>query len=155
MGKINLKVLISCLVIVYAVALIGSLFTSSSVSSSWYESIKPAITPPNWVFPIVWNILFFLIAISLYLVWTFSNKKDKGKIIIVYTINFILNVFWSILYFGLKNPAIAFYEIIFLFSSIIAMILINYRINKTAFYLLIPYLLWVGFAGVLNWLSAF
>ena len=152
--KVNWKVLVFSFLIVFAVAFIGSLFTSSSTNTEWYNSIKPEITPPNWVFPIVWNILFLLIALSLYFVWINSkNKKDKKKIIAVFGINFILNIFWSILYFGLENPFLAFIEIFFLWSSIMLMVYVIYNINRKAGYLLIPYLLWVSFAIVLNYLS--
>ena len=155
MKKINWKILIVSLVIVYLVAFIGSLFTSPVTDSAWYESIKPSITPPNWVFPVVWNILFFLIAISLYLSWKNSDKRQKGLVASVFGINFILNIFWSVLYFGLKNPLASFFELIVLWFSILAMILVTCRINRTSSYLLIPYILWVSFAGVLNYLSAF
>jgi len=153
--RINWKILIVSLVIVYLVAFVGSLFTSPVTDSVWYESIKPSITPPNWVFPVVWNILFFLIAISLYLSWKNSDKKQKSLVAWVFGINFVLNIFWSILYFGLKNPLFAFYELILLWISILIMILVTCRINKASSYLLIPYILWVSFAGVLNYFSAF
>jgi tryptophan-rich sensory protein len=143
------------LLVVFSVAAIGSIFTSSSVNTEWYSSIKPSITPPNYVFPIVWNILFFLIALSLYFSWVYSSKKEKPKIILVYSINLFLNILWSILYFGLKNPALAFFELIIFFFSILIMILVSYKIKKVSSYLLIPYLLWVGFASFLNYLSAF
>jgi len=152
--KINWKILIITLIIVYAVAFIGSLFTSPATDTEWYNSIKPSITPPNWVFPIVWNILFFLIALSLYFAWiNAKNKNIKKKIALVFGINFFLNIFWSILYFGLKNPVASFIEIIFLWFSIIAMIYITYKVDKKAAWLLVPYLLWVGFAVILNFLS--
>lgn len=151
--KINWKVLIWCFIIVIIVASVGSIFTSKAVKSSWYRLIKPSITPPNYVFPIVWSILFFLIALSLYFSWIYSTKKEKDKIILAYGSNFILNILWSILYFGLKNPLTAFFDLMLLLVSIIAMMMVSYKVNKKAFYLLIPYLLWVGFAGVLNYLS--
>jgi len=150
--KIQWKILIVCLVVVYAIAFIGSLFTTGNTSGEWYESIKPSITPPNWIFPIVWNILFFLIALSLYIAWIHA-KNQKNKIIIVFSINFLLNILWSILYFTLKNPLYAFIEIIFLWLSITVMIYTTYKINKNSAYLLIPYLLWVSFACVLNYLT--
>lgn len=155
MGKINWKVLIVSFVIVYAVAAIGSIFTTNSVKSNWYNSIKPSITPPNWVFPIVWNVLFFLIALSLYFVWSSKNsgKQQKEKIVEVYGINFFLNVLWSVFYFQLKIPLIAFFEILLLWFSIIAMLSVSLKIDKKAFYLLIPYFLWVSFAIILNYLS--
>lgn len=153
MKKINWKVLIISLLIVYGIALIGGLFTSGNTSGEWYESIKPSITPPNWVFPIVWNILFFLIALSLYFAWINAKKKDKKNIIIVFGINFLLNILWSVLYFGLKTPLYAFIEILIFWISIISMIYVTYKIDKKAAYLLIPYLLWVSFAIILNYLS--
>ncbi len=151
--KINWVALIVCFAVVFLVGFIGSLFTSPNTSTEWYEEIKPAITPPNFVFPIVWNILFFLIALSLYFAWKSSNKNQKPKIVFAFGINFILNIFWSILFFGLKNPLASFIELIFLWISIWFMIFLAWRIDKISSYLLIPYLVWVSFAGVLNWLS--
>ena len=152
--KVNWKVLVFSFLIVFAIAFSGSLFTAPNTDTEWYNSIRPEITPPNWVFPIVWNILFILIALSLYFSWiSAKNKKAKRKIIMVFGINFILNIFWSILYFGLKNPFLALIEIFFLWSSIMLMVYVVYNINRKAGYLLIPYLLWVSFAIVLNYLS--
>lgn len=152
--KINWKVLIFSFIIVYLVAFIGSLFTSPNTSTEWYQEIKPTLTPPNIVFPIVWNILFFLIAISLYLSWVNSKRKeDKKQIAIVFGINFFLNILWSIIYFGLKNPLLAFIEVIIFVISIIAMVIITKKASKIASYFLIPYLLWVSFASVLTFLS--
>lgn len=153
--RINWKVLIICLIVVYSIALIGSLFTSQNIDASWYESIKPSITPPNFVFPIVWNILFFLIALSLYFSWIKATKKQKKKIAIVFGINFILNILWSVLFFTMKNPVFSFAELLFLILSIKLMIFTTWKINRISSYLLIPYLLWVTFAGVLNYLIAF
>ena len=151
--KISWKKLILSLVIVYLVAFIGSIFTTKNVNTEWYESIRASITPPNWVFPIVWNILFFLIALSLYFVWINNQFTNiKTKIIIIYGVNFFLNIFWSFLFFYLKNPKFAFFEIFLLWISILYLIIFTFKINKKASYLLIPYLLWVSFAGVLNWL---
>ena len=151
--SINWKILIVSLAIVYLVALIGSIFTPNAVKSRWYDSIKLGITPPDWVFPIAWSILFFLIALSLYFSLITANKKQKNSIVLVYGINFFLNILWSVLYFGLKNPLIALFEIIALLVSIIAMIQVSYKIDKKAAYLLIPYLLWVAFATILNLLT--
>jgi translocator protein len=152
-NKKKLLIFLICLLSVFAVALIGSIFTTNTVNSEWYEQIKPDITPPNFVFPIVWNILFVLIAISLYFVWINSKKKDKNKILLAYGVNFFLNILWSALYFGIRKPNYAFIEIFFLWASILYLILMNCKIDKKASYLLIPYLLWVGFATYLNFLS--
>lgn len=151
--KIQWKVLVVSLVVVYAVALIGSLFTSGNTSGEWYESVKPSITPPNWVFPIVWNVLFFLIALSLYFAWI--RGKEKRKIMIFYGINFLLNILWSALFFSWKKTKLAFFELILLWLSILYLIIFTYNKDKKAAYLLIPYLLWVSFAGILNYLIVF
>ncbi len=146
--KINWKVLIFALILVYLVAFTGSLFTSSN--SDYYETVKPSITPPNYVFPIVWNILFFLIALSLY----FSLTESKNnKIITLFSINFLLNILWSFFYFYLQNPLLALVDLILLWFSILILIFSTYKISKKASYLLWPYFLWVSFAGILNYLS--
>ena len=151
MKKINIPLLIICILIVFAVAFIGSLFTSPVTDSAWYLNNKPSITPPNVVFPIVWNILFFLIALSLYFSWNNAkNKKDKKKIAVVFGANFILNILWSVLFFTLQKPLLAFIELVALWFSILIMILITRKVSKISAYLLIPYLLWVSFAGILN-----
>lgn len=161
MKRVNARVLILCLLVVYLVAFVGSLFSTSSVVSSWYSSIKPSIAPPNWVFPVVWNILFLLIALSLYFSWTAktrSNKegeKNKKNLIIIFGVNLLLNILWSFFFFYLKNPLGSFYELILFWISILVMIFITYRIRKLSAYLLVPYALWVSFAGVLNYLIAF
>lgn len=153
--KFNWKLLLSSLLIVYVTAIIGSLFTSGNVNSAWYESIKPSITPPNGVFPIVWGILFLLIGLSLYFSWNNSNKNDKNAIAAIFAANLGLNIIWSLLYFELRMPIVAFFELIILWISILVMIFTVAESNKKAGWLLVPYLLWVTFAGILNYLSAF
>ncbi|MDD5699772.1 MAG: tryptophan-rich sensory protein [Candidatus Nanoarchaeia archaeon] len=157
MKRVKIKVLILCFLVVYLIAFIGSLFTSSSVNSAWYESVRTSLTPPNWVFPVVWNILFFLIALSLYFAWTSkkSSKKTRLKIAVVFGINLGLNTLWSLLFFTLQNPVMAFCELILLWGSILAMIVVVYKVRKVSAYLLIPYAFWVAFAGILNYLIAF
>lgn len=156
--KKNVKkfyILLLCFLFVYLAAFIGGIFTSISVNSEWYESVKISITPPDEVFPIVWNILFFLIAVSLFFVWTNSSKKQKTKVALVFGINLFLNVFWSFSFFFLKNPKLAFAVLILLEISILSMIFTSWKIKKVSALLLIPYLLWVSFAGILNYLIAF
>lgn len=156
MKKINWKVLIFSFLAVFSVAILGSIFTSPYVDSDWYNSVKSEITPPNYVFPIVWNILFFLIAISLYLAWiSAKNKNAKKSIAIVFGINLLFNFLWSFLFFVRQNPVSAFVDLIAIWITIVAMIYTTYRINKVSAYLLIPYLLWVSFAGILNAMIAF
>ena len=150
---VSWKFLIVCLIIVYAVAFVGSLFTSNKVNSEWFNSIKPSITPPNYIFPIVWNILYFLIALSLYFSFMNGNKKERVKVSWVFGVNLVLNLLWSLFYFGIQNVFLAFVDIILIWLTIIWMMFVTWRIDKKASYLLIPYFIWVSFASVLNWLS--
>ena len=153
--KINYKVLITCILLVYAVVFVGSIFTSGNTGSQWYLENKPSITPPNYVFPIVWNILFFLIALSLYFAWIKTNKKQKKKVALVFGANLLLNVLWSFLFFTLQKPLLAFFDLLLLLATIVLMISTTYKIEKKSAWLLVPYLAWVAFAGVLNWLWLF
>ncbi len=153
-NSINWKILIICIIISYSIAGIGSIFTTNKTNSEWYNSIKPSLTPPNWVFPIVWNILFFLISISLYIVWTeVKNKKIKQKLFLFFGLNLTLNVLWSLFYFTLEKPLIAFFDLILLWFSIFFLIKISLKEKRKISWLLLPYLLWISFAGILNYLS--
>jgi len=154
-SKISKKVLtfILCMLFVYLVAAIGSTFTIESVKSDWYKSIKPSITPPDYLFGPVWTVLFFLIGWSLYLCIESDSKKDKGAIIKAFEINLFLNLIWSFLFFYMKNPLFAFIDLLFLWFSILFLILTARKFSKAASWLLVPYLLWVSFAGVLNYLA--
>lgn len=139
-----LKLLIA-IVICEGAGLIGSFFTIASVNT-WYITLnKPFFNPPSWVFGPVWTILYLLMGISLYLVW--GNKKISLK---WFWIQLILNSLWSIIFFGLKNPTFAFFGIVLLWLAIAMTIKSFWKHNKTASWLLVPYLLWVTFASVLN-----
>jgi benzodiazapine receptor len=153
----NFKVFIICLLLVFLIlGGVGGLFTSKNTNTEWYFSIKPSITPANWVFPVVWNFLFILITFSLYFAWVNSkNKEERKKVALIFGINFILNILWSILFFGLKQPQIAFIEVLLFWLSILAMILVTRKITKKSSCLLIPYLVWVAFASVINYMAAF
>lgn len=145
---------LTCLVIVYSVAIIGGLFTNDGSRSEWYLNIKPSITPPNYVFPIVWNILFLLITIALYNAWIkTSNNHDRLRLTALFSVNFLLNVMWSLFYFGLHQPLIALADIALLVFSTIIIIINYWKTDKVVSYLLLPYLIWLLFAAVLNLLS--
>src|SRR3989338_976235 len=148
------KVLLVCLLLSYAVAAIGSVFTMPGVNSSWYQLVRPSITPPDYVFGIVWNVLFFLIAVSLFFAWTSAKtREDKKRVVKVYAINFVANIFWSVLYFSLHQPLWAFIDLVVLGLSIVSIMLAAWDEDRKVTWLLVPYLLWICFAGVLNWMS--
>lgn len=150
--RVNWKLFFIAFGIVILAIVVGNFFTKDSVNSSWYEEIKPSITPPNYVFPIVWSILFALIAISFYLSLKNSEGKKRKEIYFFFIANLFLNVVWSVIFFGMQNPQWAFVELILLWLSIVLLIFETRKINKTSSWLLVPYLLWVSFAGILNWI---
>ncbi|MBW2984102.1 tryptophan-rich sensory protein [Candidatus Woesearchaeota archaeon] len=141
--------LIISLILPFLASAIGSLFTSTSVSTWYVDLVKPSFNPPSWVFGPVWTILFLLMGIAFYLVWV-EKSKNKKTAFLAFGVQLFLNALWSVLFFGLQKPLFAFIEIIFLWTVILITIIYFYRINKVSSYLLIPYLLWVSFAAVLN-----
>lgn len=147
-----LKLLISLLIVTLASSL-GSLFTVSSIPT-WYSILnKPGFNPPSWLFGPVWTILYLMIAVSLFLVWKNKTKiknNSKKKAYWIFGIQILLNSLWSIVFFGMHQILLACIVIILLWISIILNIFYFYKISKTASYLLIPYLLWVSFASLLN-----
>jgi len=127
---------------------IGSVFTTPSIAT-WYASLnKPAFNPPNWIFGPVWTALYILMGISLCLFWDRKTKSKKSYAI--FSIQLGLNILWSIIFFALHSPFLAFIEIILLWIAILLTILNFHKVSKTAAYLLIPYICWVSFASVLN-----
>lgn len=149
-GSKIIKLVISILVCQGAGA-IGSLFTTPAIST-WYATIqKPSFNPPNWIFAPVWTLLFLLMGISLYLIWSRGFRDKETKIaLVIFSTQLLLNILWSILFFGLQSPLYAFIEIIILWMAILLTIISFYKISKTAAYLLLPYIAWVSFASVLN-----
>ncbi len=135
-----------------AAGIIGSVFTSPAIPN-WYAGIiKPTFSPPNWVFGPVWTTLFALMGIASYIVWKKGIERRDVKIALsMFALQLILNVAWSLIFFGLQNPALAFLEIVALWLAIALTIVSFYRISKNAAYLLIPYILWVSFAMFLNY----
>lgn len=110
---------------------------------------KPPLSPPGILFPIVWSILYIMMGISSYLVIE-SESKLKIKWIIIYSIQLIFNFFWSIIFFRFSLYYVAFAWLVILWVMVLALIVESHKLNKMAAYLLIPYLLWMTFAGYLN-----
>lgn len=148
----NIGKLIFSIGICLGVGILGSFFTISAIPT-WYATLnKPIFSPPNWVFGPVWTILYILMGISLYLVWSKKNPSTSLRIKVpaVFWIQLVLNASWSIIFFGMRNSTLALVDIIALWIAIVLTIKTFYPISKTAAYLLIPYLLWVSFATILN-----
>jgi len=144
--------LVVSIILAQSAGLIGSLLTFSAIAN-WYILLnKPSFSPPNWLFGPVWTFLYLLMGISLYFVWNNKTEKKYKKIgLILFFIQLFLNTLWSIIFFGLKLPQLAFIEIIFLWGSILFTIIYFNKISKLAGWLLVPYILWVSFASVLNY----
>ena len=149
MGKVTKIIL--CVFACLLVGLIGSLSTASAIPT-WYQTlVKPAFNPPNWLFGPAWTLLYILMGISAALVWDkMGEKKEVPAGLIIFSVQLLLNCFWSIIFFGYHSPFYAFIEIIFLWLVIWATILYFWRISKTAAILLTPYICWVSFAMILN-----
>ena len=146
----NIFKLIRSIFICFLPGIIGGFFTSANLYP-WYDKLdKPYFNPPSWVFSPVWTTLYILMGISLFLVLKAENSNDKKQALTFFAVQLILNGLWSIVFFGLHSILGAFIVIIFLLLFIILSMLKFYRISKPAAYLLIPYLLWVSFATVLN-----
>lgn len=140
--------LIICLMVGYS----ASIVTRPSVET-WYPTIiKPSFNPPNWIFMPVWTLLYILMAVAAGLVWDkIKEQNQEVKVALgFFLIQLTLNAIWSYIFFGLKNPMLALIEIVLLWLMIYETYLKFTKINKTAGYLLIPYMAWVAFAGILN-----
>lgn len=128
---------------------IASGFSTAGSIANWYVTIqKPTWNPPNWLFGPVWTLLYILMGISLALVW--HSATNNTKAITLFCIQFALNLSWSFIFFGLHQIGFAFIEIMVMLGFIIATIFAFSKINKTAAYLLLPYVSWVSFATILN-----
>ncbi|MEM3113352.1 MAG: TspO/MBR family protein [Candidatus Pacearchaeota archaeon] len=148
---IKWKPLILSLIIVYLFGFISSLFITQN--SSLYESVKPKLIPPNFVFIIVWNVLYLFVALSLYAAWTSTNDHlQKNSLMVAFGENIILLTLWNIVFFGIYNIKIAFFNVILICISICVMMYITWEIEKKSSLLLIPYFLWVSFIAYLNYL---
>lgn len=131
--------------------LIGGFFISLFLNSGngYSNLIKPPLSPPGWLFPIVWSILYLLMGISTYIIYR-SQSPYKQSALTSFLIQLMLNYIWPILFFGLNLKIIAFIEIIILIFAIVKMIREYLKISKISAYLQIPYLLWTLFATYLN-----
>jgi len=140
--------LITSVIICQLAGFIGAIFTIPAMET-WYQTIKkPFFNPPDWLFTPVWIFLFLLMGISLFFAW---NKRANGESKLLFITQLILNILWSVFFFDLKSPGLAFIELIFLWFAIFCTIISFYRISKIAGLLLLPYIIWVTFAGVLNY----
>ena len=139
-----------CLAIPLLVGGIGSIFTSASVDT-WYTEInKPGFTPPGFVFPVAWTILYLLMGYASWLIYISERGIKRNRALIWYGFQLAFNMLWSYLFFTLQSPALALLEIHMLLVLILITTNKFWKVNQTAAWLMVPYILWVSFATVLN-----
>jgi translocator protein len=133
-----------------SVALLGGLMTDIS---AWYLALRqPAWKPPDWLFGPAWTLIFALAAAAGVSAWRRApTQADREWLLALFALNGFLNVLWSLLYFRLRRPDWALAEVGLLWLSIALLMLVLWRYARPATWLLLPYLLWVAFAAVLNW----
>lgn len=139
------------LILCQLVGVVGSFFTRPAIDP-WYRALKkPYFTPPDWLFSPVWITLFFLMGISLFLIWQKKEEDPQAEgTLLLFFVQLILNALWSVLFFGLRSPLLGLIEILFLWGGVLLTLQRFARISKPAAYLLLPYFVWVSFAILLN-----
>ena len=150
MKIIDILKLVASVILCQIAGFLGSLFTTSAIPT-WYKTLnKPFFTPPNWIFSPVWISLFILMGISLYFVWRRTDHPKFKIALIFFFVQLILNIFWSVVFFGLRSPLFGLIDIVLLWIAILFTILNFLKVSKFAGVLLFPYLVWVSFATLLN-----
>lgn len=146
----KVSVLVWSIIVCQLAGIIGAFFTSPAIPN-WYAGLtKPWFNPPAWIFGPVWTALYLLMGISLYLTWIGKKSKKRSCALKAFGIQLGLNSLWSIVFFGWQLPWVAFGEIIVLWLFIGLTILKQLKVSKLAAYLMLPYLVWVSFASILN-----
>lgn len=131
---------------------LGTVFTASQINT-WYTTLaKPAFNPPNWVFGPVWTTLFALIGAGAWFVWRGGFHRRAVRVALAaFFLQFALNIGWSAAFFGLESPVLGLVTIAVLWVAIVATIVLFDRVDRRAALLLVPYILWVTFAALLNY----
>lgn len=146
----KILILIICIGIPLLVGGVSGYLTAQSIPT-WYATLnKPWFNPPNWIFGPVWTILYILMGFASYVVYISSQNKYRNSALLLYVIQLSLNFFWSMLFFYFQSPGLALIEIIVLWIFINLTIIYFSKVNKKAAYLLLPYVVWVSFATILN-----
>ncbi|MFZ1104289.1 MAG: TspO/MBR family protein [Hyphomicrobiaceae bacterium] len=143
--------LIGCLALCLGVAVANGSVTYPEIPT-WYASLtKPPWTPPNWVFPLVWSVLYVMMGVSLWLLWDrAADTPGRRTAITLFLLQLGLNAAWSPVFFGLHDTGAALVIIVLLAAAITATILAAWRTHRIAAWLLAPYLVWVVYATTLN-----
>lgn len=148
--KNNLKQLIFCIALPLILGVVSGLLTRNSMSA--FDSlVKPPLSPPGWLFPVVWTILYAAMGFASYLVLrTDDNVTERNRALAIYLLQLIVNVVWPLIFFVKEQYALAFIWLFLLWVLVLLTIILFYNISKPAAYIMIPYLAWVTFAAYLN-----
>ena len=151
-SKITLAVgLVISIAVCFIAGGIGGAATAGSVDSDWFVELqKPSWNPPNWLFGPVWSVLYLMMAVAAWMVWKRSGFVEAKLALSWFGFHLLLNIFWSVLFFGMQQVGWAAVEIVVLWLSIAVTIALFRRHSVVAAAMLIPYILWVSFATVLN-----
>lgn len=142
--------LITLIAIPQIIGLLGGWFTHKEVVV-WYDNLhKPNITPPGWVFSVVWPLLYLLIGIASWLVWKKRKEHAIAFPLFIYFFQLLLNLFWSVIFFKLHFIDLALLEMYLLIIFTVFNLMVFWKVSKLATVLLVPYLVWIGFAFSLN-----
>lgn len=145
-----MKLFFSILICQFA-GIIGALFTQQAIPEWYFYIQKPLFSPPNWVFAPVWTLLYLLMGIAAYLVWRLGlSRKDVKSALAIFLLQLVLNSSWSIVFFGGRSISGGMIVIVLLWLAILWTMRSFYAVSKPACFLLIPYIIWVSFALILN-----
>jgi benzodiazapine receptor len=146
----QLLALLGFLAACFAVAALGGVFTSAGMPE-WYASLeKPSFNPPSSVFGPVWTVLYIAMGVAAWLVWRANGWDAASPALTAWVVQLALNLAWSGLFFGLRQPGWALFEICALWLAILVTTVLFFRHSTAGGVLMLPYLAWVAFAAVLN-----
>jgi tryptophan-rich sensory protein len=153
-GQLRMSYLRWALVTVPAIVLIGSLSGLAAAGGSgnrWFDALDlPAMTPQDWVFRVIWPLLFVLQGLSLAMLLHARGAKGRSPALLLFLVQLLAMFAWTPLFFGWHQISLAFYLILFMLAVTVATIVALMPIRRAAAWLLLPYLLWIGFAAILN-----
>lgn len=146
----NIGLLLVIIIFIQGVGFLSGRLGMSN-QNTYNDFVKPSFSPPGWIFPIVWGILYFLMALAFYRIIIKGKQGENiNKSVIYFIIQLTLNFLWAIIFFRFKLYGFAFLELLILLVFILLSIFEFYKLDKIAAYLMIPYAIWVSFAGILN-----
>lgn len=150
MKKSNLIALLVVSAAVGATALFGGFFTGPNVAPMFQDVRKPAWAPPGWLFGPVWTLLYILMIVAGRQVWVAMSSQNVRTPLTLFFVQLVFNGLWTLIYFELRMPWLAFFEIMVLLGLILACIRTFWSVSRAASLCMAPYALWVGFAAALN-----